>query len=159
MKSWWSNLNLREQIILAIAGVIGIVIVLDSLVIDGYRLKSNQLEEQIEQAKDDLNWMQQAVHRIPMQKAGKSRAVTGRVVTFVDRQITKLGLKKQMQQMTPIKNHSVRIRLSEISFNQLLKFFSTIEGSAIIEEVRILPADKQGYVNVSLVVSNENKAS
>lgn len=159
MKTWWANLNLREQVILAVAGLIAIVIIMDSLVIGEYRQKYNQLEEQLEQANDDLNWMKQAVHRIPSQQTRKNKILSGRVVTYIDQQITRLGLKKQMQQMTPIKDHSVRIRLSDINFDNLLKFFTTIEGAVTIVEVRILPSEKVGFVNASLVVSTGKSSS
>jgi hypothetical protein len=56
--------------------------------------------------------------------------------------------------MTPVQDHSARLRLSDVEFNKLLKFFTAIEGSIFIQEVRLLPTDVDGFVNVSLVLSN-----
>ena len=47
----------------------------------------------------------------------------------------------------------MRLRLADVEFNKLLRFFSRIDGLVSIDEARILPADREGLVNVSLVVS------
>lgn len=159
MKTWWNNLMLRERLIFSVAGLIALILLLDTLVIEEYRIKTQQLQQQIEQAKDDLSWMKQAVQKLPSGKTTKSKVVSGRVVTYIDQQITRQGLKQHMQQMTPIQDHSVRVKFSEVRFNQLLKLFSAIDGSVVIQEVRILPSDTRGHVNISLVVSVGNNAS
>ncbi|MBT3205856.1 MAG: hypothetical protein HOM14_17490 [Gammaproteobacteria bacterium] len=154
MNSWWQGLQLREKFILSIAGLVGFFILMDSLVVQELNSKFELLDEQIEQAQDDLNWMKQAVLRLPDQKKKTKKINAGRVVTFINQQINRQGLKKNMQQMTPIQDHSARLRLSDVEFNKLLKFFSAIEGSIFIQEVRLLPTDVDGFVNVSLVLSN-----
>lgn len=154
MGNWWGNLNLREQLVLSIAGLIGVVILLDSLVIQPYRSGYQQMDERVVQAEDDLKWMQQAVLRLP-QRTGVSRKISsGKVVSFIDQQINRLGLKSSMQQMTPIEDHSARIRLSDVEFDKLLRFFNAIDGSVFIQEIRLLPTDKKGFVDVSLVLGN-----
>lgn len=159
MKVWWNSLNLREHILLSVVAFIMIVVVVDTLLLEQYRIKNQQLIEQTEQAREDLEWMKQAIHRLPKGAAAGKKIISGRVVTFIDQQITRQGLKKKMLQMTPIENHSVRLRLSDIKFDKLLTFFSILEGSVLIQEVRILPADKPGVVNASLVVSNGDRTS
>lgn len=144
---------------LSVVAIVVIFVGFDTLILEQYRLKNQQLSDKTEQAIEDLQWMKQAVHRLPRGNQGAKKVVSGRVVTFIDQQITRQGLKKQMQQMTPIQNHSVRLRLADIKFDKLLQFFSSIDGSVIIQEVRILPSDKQGFVNASLVVSNGESAS
>jgi type II secretory pathway component PulM len=154
MNQWWGNLNTRERLILLVAGLIGIIIVLDSLVIEEYRVKNETLDEQIALAKDDLEWMREAVQRLPDTKPGNTKIIAGRVVSFIDQQINRMGLKQQMQQMTPIQDHSVRVKLTEVEFGKLLNFFNAIEGAVIIEEVRLIPSEQKGFVDVSLVVRN-----
>jgi type II secretory pathway component PulM len=159
MNAWWNGLVLRERMLLSAVALIVLFVLLDTLLFEQYRIKNQQLTEQTEQAYEDLEWMKQAVHRLPDGAQPEKKVVSGRVVTFIDQQITRQGLKKQMQQMTPIQGHSVRLRLSEIPFAKLLAFFSSLEGSVYIQEVRILPADTPGVVNVSLVVSNGDTSS
>lgn len=154
MNSWWSGLEFRERVILTVAGLIALFILLDTLIIGEFRSKFQQLDEQIVLAKEDLAWMKQAVNRLPSQGKTNRKLNSGRIVTFIDQQITRHGLKKNMQQMTPIQEHSARLRLSDVEFNKLLKFFTAIEGSVIVQEVRLLPTDNHGFVNVSLLISN-----
>ncbi len=136
------------------AGLVAILIAFDSFVFEEFRLKYQQIDEQVEQAQQDLSWMKQAVKQLPTQKGASRQVNPGRVVSYIDKQISRQGLKKNMQQMTPIKNHSARLRLSEVEFSKLLKFFAAIEGSVTLEEVRLLPTDNSGYVNASLLISN-----
>ena len=159
MKIWWDSLNFREQLLLSVVAIIALFILVDTLLLEQYRIQNQQLIEKTDQAAEDLEWMRQAVTRLPTGSVTSKKIISGRVVTFVDQQITRQGLKKNMLQMTPIQNHAVRLRLSDIKFDELLTFFSTLEGSVLIEEVRILPADKPGVVNASLVVSNGDKVS
>ena len=159
MKIWWDSLNLREQLLLSVVALIVLFVLVDTLLLEQYRIKNQQLLERTDQAIEDLEWMRQAVTRLPRGSVTSKKIISGRVVTFIDQQITRQGLKKNMMQMTPIQNHAVRLRLSDIKFDDLLTFFSTLEGSVVIEEVRILPADKPGVVNASLVVSNGEKVS
>ncbi len=159
MNLWWSSLNTRERLILIAAGLLVSMLLVDSFLIEEYRVKNEALNEQITQAKEDLEWMHQAVFRLPQQKQSVSKIISGRVVTFVDQQITRMGLKPQMQQMTPVQDHSVRVKLADVEFDKLLRFFNAIEGAVLIEEVRLIPAEQKGYVNVSLVLSNGSGTS
>ena len=154
MKAWWENLNNRERLMVSAVVLVVVFVLVDSLIIEGFRLKNQQLEEQVAQAKEDLAWMQQAVHRLPKGKMSQKQVVAGRIVSYVDQQVTRQGLKDKMQQMTPIQDHSVRLRLEDIRFDKLLAFLSQFDGAVIIQEVRILPAEQQGLVNVTLMVSN-----
>ncbi len=135
------------------------MLLVDSFLIEEYRVKNQALNEQISQAQEDLEWMQQAVFRLPQQNQSANKIISGRVVTFVDQQITRMGLKTQMQQMTPVQDHSVRVKLADVEFDKLLRFFNAIEGAVLIEEVRLIPAEQKGYVNVSLVLSNGSGTS
>ena len=154
MNSWWSGLEFRERVILSVAVMIALVILLDTFVLQGFSAQSQQLDEKIEQAKEDLNWMRVAVNRLPSGNKVSRKVHSGRIVNYIDQQITRQGLKKNMLQMTPVQEHSARLRLSDVEFNKLLKFFTAIEGSVSIQEVRLLPTDTNGFVNVSLVISN-----
>ena len=158
MKEWWNRISIREQAIVGIAGLIALVVILDGLVVTPYHLHSQQLDEQISQAREDLGWMQQAVRRLPRQNSQAARQISGRLVTFIDGQISRAGLKQSMQQMTPIQDNSVRLRLADVEFNQLLRFFSSLDGLVMIDEARILPSDQPGQVSVNLVVSKKAAA-
>jgi len=150
---WWQNLQARERLIVALAALVLGYILLDSLLLQPLRMNQQQVADDLAQARDDLAWMQQAVQRLPAQNQAKP-VMAGRVITFLDQQITRQGLKKSMQQMAPIGDNAARIRLSDVEFSRLMRFFSAVSGSLAVNEVRILAADKPGLVNVSMTLSN-----
>ncbi len=160
MKSWWESLNTREHLLLSAVILVVALVLLDSLILDQYRQRNQQLDDMLVQAREDLTWMKQAVQRLPAQGAAPvKRIAAGRVASFIDQQISRQGLKDKMLQMTPVQDHSVRLRLQEVKFDQLLNFFASIEDQVFITEVRILPADNPGFVNASLMVSNGGSVS
>ena len=159
MKAWWDNLKVREQALVAVVSLVAIFVIIDGLILEEFRLKQSQLDEQVTQAREDLEWMRQAVNSLPTDNKQKERVLAGRIVSYVDQQISRQGLKNKMQQMTPVQDHSVRLRLQDIQFDKLLNFLVVLDGSVLIQEVRILPADQKGHVNVSLMVSNGTPVS
>ncbi len=130
MREWWQALNVRERLLLSAVAAVALFVLIDST----------------------------AVHRLSSVPAGQPR-FNGRIVSYVDQQIQRHGLKDQMLQMSPIQDHSVRVRLQDVAFARLLNFLSGIDGSVIIEEARILPADSAGLVNVSLVIAKGDASS
>lgn len=154
MSDWWSGLQVRERIILAVAAVIGLLIVLDTLVFQPVSSSSAGLDEKIAQAKSDLEWMKSAIQRLPLKGSDRQKVRPDRIVSFIDKQINSQGLKKNLQQMAPIQDNSARLRLSEVEFSRLLRFLSALQGSVTIDEVRLLPGENAGFVNVSMVISN-----
>lgn len=159
MSIWWENLNLRERYIVVFASLIALIIGFDAIVLEEYRADTQMLDEKLEQAEQDLMWMKEAVFRLPASGQKNQKVDTGRVVTFVDKQITRLNLKKHMQQMTPIGAESVRLRLSDLDFSKLMTFFSAIDNALVIQEVRLTAADSDGLINVSVVVSKGSNAT
>lgn len=153
MGNWWEKISNRERYIVIVAGFIGLIISVDSLVVEQLRVKSELMDEKVEQAQQDLMWMADAVHRLPLKAKPKQAINPGRVVSYVDTQITKLKLKSHMQQMTPIGEKTARVRLNNLKFSQLLTFFNAIDSALQIDEVRLTPADTDGIVNATLVVT------
>ncbi len=157
MNNWWAGLNIRERIIVAVAGLIITVIAIDSLVLQPMSSSSENMDEKIVQARNDLEWMRSAVNRLP-ERSNQTKRNTDRIVSYIDKQISRQGLKKNLEQMTPIQNNSARLRMSNVDFTKLLSFFSVIDGAVFIDEVRLIPGESPGLVNVSLVISNGTDA-
>jgi len=155
---WWNNISLRERIIYAVASLIILFILVDSFVVGGVTNSANQLADEIDQAQDDLDWIKRAAPRLSVSSSKNKRPVTGSLVTFVNQQVTRQGLKTNLQKMTPIKDDTVRLRLDDVAFDKLLKLLSVVETTAVsFEEVRLVPTDKEGLVNATLVITREKR--
>jgi general secretion pathway protein M len=159
MRAWWDGISLRERLIVIFASIVMLYVVLDLILIQPVLGQRQQLTEDVAQAKEDLLWMQQAVQKIPSGRNRTNNSLKGSIATYVDGQITRSGLKKNLQQMTPILKHSVRVRLADVDFNQLLNFLLSLESSIEIDEVRILPQSNEGVVNASLILKDPKAAS
>jgi general secretion pathway protein M len=159
MRAWWDGISLRERLIVIFASIVFLYVVLDLILIQPVLGQRQQLTEDVAQAKEDLLWMQQAVQKIPSGRNRTNNSLKGSIATYVDGQITRSGLKKNLQQMTPILKHSVRVRLADVDFNQLLNFLLSLESSIEIDEVRILPQSNEGVVNASLILKDPKAAS
>ena len=159
MRAWWDGISLRERLIVIFASIVMLYVVLDLILIQPVLGQRQQLTEDVAQAKEDLLWMQQAVQKIPSGSSRSNKSLKGSIATYVDGQITRSGLKKNLQQMTPILKHSVRVRLADVDFNQLLNFLLSLESSIEIDEVRILPQSDEGVVNASLILKDPKAAS
>jgi type II secretory pathway component PulM len=159
MKNWWAGISLRERIIVLIAAIAVTYMVLDLIIIQPLLSELEQIDKEVVQASDDLSWMQQAVSKLPQEAVKTSRPLQGSIATYVDGQISRSGLKKNLQQMTPIQKHSVRVRLEDVDFNQLLRFLLALEAPIVVDEIRILPQSEAGTVNASLILKNSKAES
>jgi type II secretory pathway component PulM len=151
--SFWNSISLRERVILILGITVILILAADSLVLAPYQSHQQDLKEQIEQGRQDLSWIQNAVHRLPSSPS-KSNRVKGRLISFVDQQIGKAGLKKNMKQMTPVDQHNVRVRFSGVEFNKLIQLLNQMSGVVEITEARVLPDGKTGIVSASLILAS-----
>lgn len=151
--SFWSSISLRERLILIAGIAVILILAVDALILVPYQSHQQNLKESIEQGRQDLSWMQNAVHRLPP-SSGKVNKLKGRLISFVDQQIGKAGMKKNMKQMTPVDQNMVRVRFSGVEFSKLLQLFNQMSGTVEIGEARILPEAKPGIVSASLVLTS-----
>jgi type II secretory pathway component PulM len=148
---WWNGISLRERAIVAVAAAFLLYVLIDLIVIQPAFNSGNQLQQQVEQAREDLDWMIEVIPRISGTSSSK-QPISGSIVSFVDTQVSRLDLKRNLQQMTPLQDGQVRVRLNEVKFEKLLQFFATLDRSVAIEEVRILPQAESGVVNASAIL-------
>ncbi len=83
---------MRERLIVAGAGLVLLFILADVISQQVSTGESGDVEQQIRQAQNDLEWMQQAAARLPTQKSQNKRPVTGSLVNFINQLVTRLGL-------------------------------------------------------------------
>lgn len=153
MKTWWLNLQQREQLIVQVAVVVILVLLVDSFIVSPYQQARQSLDESIEQAELDLQWMESAVLRLG-KSSDRKTSFNGNLLTQVDNQIKRLKLKNNMKQMSPVNERTVKLRLEEADFSRLLRLIEALDRvSVAIDEIRVLPTEKNGFVNASLVVS------
>ena len=154
MMDWFESRNLREKAIVVALAAVLLIVFIDTLLVTPYLEHRQQLAQKLEQAREDLAWMQRAVGRLGSAQTPRQAGIQGNIATYIDTQFSRAGLKQQLQQMTPIERKSVRVRLSDVPFRSLARFFSGLNPQVVVDEIRILPTGETGMVDVNMVLTN-----
>ncbi len=154
MLSLLERYTMREKAIVVCAVLVVIALGVHALVIEPYQQRVADLEEQIAQQRDDLDWMRTAVTRLPAGGANaNTAAISGTLANFVDQAARRLGLSGQLAQMSPIGNDEVRMRYNAVDFNRLLQFIAQVNSSGLeVKDIRISAVENAGFVDSSLVL-------
>lgn len=155
MLSYLSKLSVREKLIVVTAVVVVGVLSIHGLLIDPYQKNFARVTEEIDQAKSDLLWMQTEVQRLPVGGAAKNNAsFNGSLANLINQAVANQQLKNYLTQMTPIGDSDIRIRYSEIDFNQLITFIATLkERGLTIKDLRINSTSDIATVDATVVFS------
>ncbi len=70
MSEFLARYSQREKVIVALAFLVAIVIGLHAMVVEPYLMRVAEVQDEIEQQSDDLDWMRSAVSRLPANQAG-----------------------------------------------------------------------------------------
>ena len=144
----------REKMIVLAALLVMVVIGLHSLVIEPYQMRIVELQEELEQQRADLEWMKSAVANIPsVTIAPDTVEIDGTLANFVDQAVRSQGLSSKLKQMSPVGTDEIRMRYTEVDFNQLISFIAQVNASGLdVKDVRISPGEIPGIVDSSIVL-------
>jgi len=144
----------REKVILALALLVAIVVGLHAFIVEPYLLRIVELQDEIEQQRDDLDWMRSAITRLP---AGESSAaavsIKGTLANFIDQAVRRQGLSEKLTQMSPVGADQVRMRYKSVDFNRLISFIAQVKANGLdVADMRISPGDNPGIVDSNIVL-------
>ena len=144
----------REKMIVLAALLVMVVIGLHSLVIEPYQMRIVELQEELEQQRADLEWMKSAVANMPsVTIAPDTVEIDGTLANFVDQAVRSQGLSSKLKQMSPVGTDEIRMRYTEVDFNQLISFIARVNASGLdVKDVRISPGEIPGIVDSSIVL-------
>jgi type II secretory pathway component PulM len=137
---------------LAFVALSGILI--HALLIGPFSQKKIVLDEALEQANIDLNWMRTAVYQLPQGNVlAQAINFEGSLANLIDKEVRSQDLSNFLTQMTPIGDDEIRIRYNNINFNRLLKFIAQVNSQGPqAKDLRIDATDKTADVDCSLVL-------
>jgi len=154
MSELWARYSAREKLIVGLALLVLIVILLHSQVIEPYQERVVELRNEIEQQRDDLEWMKSAIATMPA--AGTmpvSDDIDGTLASFIDQAVRSQGLSGQLSQMSPVGADEIRMRYADVDFNRLVGFIARVNASGLkIKDIRVSAGDNAGIVDCSLVL-------
>ena len=145
----------RERLIIAIAAAALLGVAIHALVIEPYQIRLQNLQDDLEQQKGDLEWMRSAVLRLPVGGVvvANDVEIDGTLANFVDQAVRQQGLNNQLSSMSPVGDDVIRMRLSAVDFNRLVGFIARIYTSGLeIRDIRITSTDTPGLVDSNIVL-------
>ena len=154
MLSLLERYTMREKMIVGLALLVVIGLSIHALVIEPYQQRMAELEAEIEQQRNDLNWMRSAVAGMPAPGTGSVTArISGTLANFIDQAVRSQGLSGQLSQMSPVGTDEIRMRYEAVEFNRLVGFIAEVSSSGLsVKDIRISPADNPGIVDSNLVL-------
>lgn len=155
MSELLARYSMREKLIVGLGLLILVILGAHALVIEPYQLRVTELEEEIIQQSDDLEWMRSAVTRLPPPGTGSAStvAISGSLANFVDQVVRGQGLSSQLSQMSPIGSNEIRMRYKDVDFNRLVGFIAQVNTRGLeVKDIRISALDNPGAVDSSIVL-------
>lgn len=155
LQQWYNGLESRERS-LVIAATITIIITLFYLVI--WEPIHQGLADQRQQYETQNNihaWMQQAAQEVKTLKAGGSRAIKPSnqpVSIIIEQSASNAGLKNNLSKLDASGSTGARVKLDDVSFDQMLIWLNTLEQhhAIVVDSADIDRADKPGTVSARL---------
>ncbi len=157
--NWYASLQAKERTMVAVMSVV-IVLTLFYLlawepVYKGYEVERQKLESQ----KSILVWMKQAQQEVRNLRASgvKStrRSSNTPVSIVIEQTAASSGLKSQVSKIESSGKNSSRVKLANVSFNQMILWINTIEQNhgIVTSSINIEKTDKPGLVNAKITFS------
>ena len=156
---WYENLQARERLMVTGAGLLVIVtlfyLLLWEPLYDGLEMEQQKLKNQ----QNIIGWMQQAaVEARGLRASGVRTSNRNRntpVSLAVEQTIGNSGLKSKLAKLESSGKDSARVRLNQVSFNQMIIWINNLESSYGIStsSLSIDRTDKAGIVNARINLS------
>lgn len=149
-----SSYSVREKMVFGFAVIALLAIAVHALLVDPYTQRLSTLQDDLEQGRTDLDWMESVVSQLPASGISAVKTVfSGSLANLMDSEVRELELKPYLAQITPISNDEIRIRYSAISFNRLIGFIARVNDKGLkVKDLRINVATNPGEVDCSIVL-------
>lgn len=153
MKAWLQNLQAREWLILVLAFVVLSGLGLHALFLEPQWQQQEYLEQELQQQQATLDWLREALPRLPQQGASNSgspsSATAASLVSEIDRLNKRYAVHNQVQRLRPQGNARLRIWFEDVSYSNLMRWLEALDKAGIeAVQVRISSRDP-GQVNAN----------
>jgi len=158
IKSWWGDLSLREQQVVAIGTTVVGIFLFYLLIWSPYLNRLDQMRKQIRTEQATLAWMQAAdsrIKKIENQTKNKNASITPiMLMSLLQKQLKDTGLDTSLTELKQAANDAVELHFQKVAFDQLMSVIETIikEQNVKITQFTAVSQNAQGSVNVDLVL-------
>lgn len=155
MKTWWQQLNIREQrLVVVMSALISIFILYGSI----WQPMNESIETsklKIERQQKLLTWVQESAQRYQQAKRNGVRSSGESLSSIVNRtsRLEKISITRMQPQ-----GDDLQVWIDEISFNQLLSWLEKLASrdGLQVKNIDLSKADQQGVVRVRRLQLGKN---
>lgn len=150
-----NNLSLRERLILIFAIVALLSLSLHAFVWEPLIEDTANYQEQLEEEKDDLLWIQQNIGQLKKTSI-KTKAIKGSLISWLDLQVKKNQLKDHLKRIKPRGEKQVKIWLEDVNAKFLIQFLENVtQYTIVIDEIKLVALDELGKINATIILENQ----
>lgn len=147
MKTWWQQLNIREQRLVIVMSALVSVFILYSLIWQPMNEKIAASKLKLERQQSLLAWVQESTQRYQQAKSNGGGSSGESLSSIVNR--TSRTDEISITRMQP-QGDDLQVWIDEISFNQLLSWLEKLatQDGLQVKSIDLSKADQQGVVRV-----------
>ncbi len=135
MKDWFGNLAPREQMLVALAGVLTVVVLIYLGVWLPLDRANDRLETQVESQRELVTDLRQLRGRISAPSAGSAASAPGgqSLVVVVDSTVRQRGLGTTLKRSRPLDGDSIQVSFENVAFDALVEWLGQLGSQHGIE--------------------------
>ncbi len=155
MKTWWQQLNIREQRLVVVMSALISIFILYSLIWQPMNESIETSKVKIERQQELLTWVQESAQRYQQAKRNGGRSSGESLSSIVNRtsRLEKITITRMQPQ-----GDDLQVWIDEISFNQLLSWLEKLASrdGLQVKNIDLSKADQQGVVRVRRLQLGKN---
>ncbi len=155
MKTWWQQLNIREQRLVVVMSALISIFILYSLIWQPMNESIETSKLKIERQQELLTWVQESAQRYQQAKRNGGRSSGESLSSIVNRtsRLEKINITRMQPQ-----GDDLQVWIDEISFNQLLSWLEKLASrdGLQVKNIDLSKADQQGVVRVRRLQLGKN---
>lgn len=155
MKTWWQQLNIREQRLVVVMSALISIFILYGLIWQPMNESIETSKLKIERQQKLLTWVQESAQRYQQAKRNGGRS-SGESLSSILNRTSRLE-KITITRMQP-QGDDLQVWIDEISFNQLLSWLEKLASrdGLQVKNIDLSKADQQGVVRVRRLQLGKN---
>lgn len=154
MKTWWQQLNLREQRLVIVMSALISVFILYSVIWQPMNESIAKSKAKIDRQQALLTWVQENTQRY--QQAKRNGGSSGESLSSIVNRTSRIE-KITITRMQP-QGDDLQVWIDEISFNQLLSWLErlSVRDGLQVKSIDLSKAEQQGVVRVRRLQLGKN---
>lgn len=155
MKTWWQQLNIREQRLVVVMSALISIFILYGLIWQPMNESIETSKLKIERQQKLLTWVQESAQRYQQAKRNGGRSSGESLSSIVNRtsRLEKITITRMQPQ-----GDDLQVWIDEIPFNQLLSWLEKLASrdGLQVKNIDLSKADQQGVVRVRRLQLGKN---